>query len=133
MTIYENLLRAKATTDTALIWKVSLTNHIRGYGSSTGENTPRPDIRDCLISSFDLWAKNLNRKNNDKQKNLTFLNIARKTESSFFEGTRAFLALIKLTNLWMKIRLFVARVESILLYGSETWTLTESLKKQIYG
>ncbi|KAL5257936.1 hypothetical protein ACHWQZ_G012773 [Mnemiopsis leidyi] len=33
----------------------------------------------------------------------------------------------------MKIRLFVATVESILLYGSETWTLTESLSKQIDG
>ena len=33
----------------------------------------------------------------------------------------------------MKIRLFVATVESILLYGSGTWTLTESLKKSIDG
>ena len=33
----------------------------------------------------------------------------------------------------LKIRLFVATVESILLYGSETWTLTESLKKRIDG
>ena len=33
----------------------------------------------------------------------------------------------------MKIRLFVATDESILLYGSDTWTLTESLKKQIDG
>ena len=33
----------------------------------------------------------------------------------------------------MKIRLFVATVESILLYGSETRTLTESSKKQIDG
>ena len=33
----------------------------------------------------------------------------------------------------LKVRLFTATVESILLYGSETWTLTESLKKRIDG
>ena len=35
------------------------------------------------------------------------------------------------SNQAILIRLFVATVESILLYGSETWTLTESLKKRI--
>ena len=46
----------------------------------------------------------------------------------------------KLKKIWksnfrkgFKIRLFVATVESILLYGSETWTLTESLRKRIDG
>ena len=33
----------------------------------------------------------------------------------------------------MKIRLVIATVKLILLYGSETWTLPESLKKQIDG
>ena len=33
----------------------------------------------------------------------------------------------------LKIRLFRATVESILLYGSETWTITEALAKQIDG
>ena len=33
----------------------------------------------------------------------------------------------------MKIRLFVSIVESVLLYVSETWTLTNSLTKQIDG
>ena len=49
---------------------------------------------------------------------------------------KAWAACHKLKKKWksglrrgMKIRLFVATVESILLYGSETWTLTESLKK----
>ena len=53
---------------------------------------------------------------------------------------KAWAACHKLRKIWksglrrrMKIRLFVATVESILLYGSETWTLTESLKKQIDG
>ena len=53
---------------------------------------------------------------------------------------KAWTACHKLKKIWksslrrgMKIRLFVATVESILLYGSETWTLTESLKKQIDG
>ena len=35
------------------------------------------------------------------------------------------------SNQAILIRLFVATVESILLYGSETWTLTESLIKLI--
>ena len=53
---------------------------------------------------------------------------------------KAWAACHKLRKIWksglrrrMKIRLFVVKVESILLYGSETWTLTESLKKQIDG
>ena len=33
----------------------------------------------------------------------------------------------------LKIRLFRATVESILLYGSEKWTITETLAKQING
>lgn len=32
-----------------------------------------------------------------------------------------------------KIRLFQATVESILLYGSETWTVTSSIRKQLDG
>ena len=33
----------------------------------------------------------------------------------------------------LKIRLFVATVESILLYGSEIWTINQSLAKRING
>ena len=33
----------------------------------------------------------------------------------------------------LKIRLFRAAVKSILLYGSETWTITETLAKRIDG
>ena len=33
----------------------------------------------------------------------------------------------------LKIRLFQATVESILLFGSETWTITETLAKRIDG
>ena len=33
----------------------------------------------------------------------------------------------------MKERLFIATVESVLLYGSETWTLTKTLEKQLNG
>ena len=53
---------------------------------------------------------------------------------------KAWAACHKLKKMWksdlrrgLKIRLFVATLESILLYGSETWTLTESLKKRIDG
>ena len=31
----------------------------------------------------------------------------------------------------MKVRLFVATVETVLLYGAETWTLTNALKKKL--
>ena len=34
---------------------------------------------------------------------------------------------------YLKERLFVATVESVLLYGSEAWTLTKSLEKQLNG
>ena len=33
----------------------------------------------------------------------------------------------------IKIRLFIAMVESVLLYGTETWTLTKMLTKKIDG
>ena len=33
----------------------------------------------------------------------------------------------------LKERLFIATVESVLLYGSETWTLTKTMGKQIKG
>ena len=53
---------------------------------------------------------------------------------------KAWAACLKLEKMWksalrsgLKIRLFVATVESIQLYGSETWTLTESLNKRIDG
>ena len=46
----------------------------------------------------------------------------------------------KLTKVWksslsrnIKIRLFVATVETVLLYGSNTWSLTEKLTKQLDG
>ena len=46
----------------------------------------------------------------------------------------------KLQKIWnstlsrkMKVRLFIATVESVLLYGSEAWTITKSLEKKIDG
>ena len=33
----------------------------------------------------------------------------------------------------MKVRLFIATVESVLLYGSEAWTITKTLQKKIDG
>ena len=53
---------------------------------------------------------------------------------------KAWAACHKLKKMWksdlkrsLKIRLFVSTVESILLYGAETWTLTERLEKQLDG
>ena len=52
----------------------------------------------------------------------------------------AWTALNKMTIVWksslsrqLKIRFFRATVESVLLYGSETWTLTKALKKRLDG
>ena len=52
----------------------------------------------------------------------------------------AWTACHKLKQIWssslnrnIKIRLFLATVESVLLYGSETWTLTKTLEKQLNG
>ena len=46
----------------------------------------------------------------------------------------------KLRKIWtstlskrIKIRLFIATVESVLLYGAETWTITQTMKKQLDG
>ena len=46
----------------------------------------------------------------------------------------------KLRKIWssklprkLKVRLFIATVESVLLYGAETWTLTQKLQKQLDG
>ena len=46
----------------------------------------------------------------------------------------------KLRKIWtstlserIKIRLFIVTVESVLLYGGETWTITQTMKKQLDG
>ena len=53
---------------------------------------------------------------------------------------KAWTALNKLTAIWksnlgrkLKVRFFRASVETVLLYGSEAWTLTSSLAKQLDG
>ena len=53
---------------------------------------------------------------------------------------KAWSACHKMKNIWnstmsrkMKIRLFIATVESVYLYGSETWTLTLKTEKELNG
>ena len=53
---------------------------------------------------------------------------------------KAWAACHKLKSIWssnlrksIKIRLFTATVESVLLYGSETWTITKRLEKMVDG
>ena len=65
--------------------------------------------------------------------------------SSTFEDIKRRIALAwtaqnKLTKIWksnlsrsFKVRLFCSTVESVLLYGSETWTLNKKLEKKING
>lgn len=63
------------------------------------------------------------------------------TEHDFFvRKAKAWASCHQMKNVWtsslrreLKIRLFVATVESILLYGTETWTITKSLAKRIDG
>ena len=63
------------------------------------------------------------------------------TEQDFkVRKAKAWAACHKMKKIWksdlrrdLKIRLFQATVESILLYGSETWTMTASLLKRIDG
>ena len=63
------------------------------------------------------------------------------TENDFrVRKATAWAACHKMKAIWksnlrrdLKIRLFKATVEPILLYGTETWTITESLKKRIDG
>ena len=54
--------------------------------------------------------------------------------------TLAWSACHKLRTIWpstlskrIKVRLFIATVESVLLYGAETWTITQTMKKQLDG
>jgi len=53
---------------------------------------------------------------------------------------KAWAALHRLKNIWksklsksLKVRLFIAACESVLLYGSETWTLTKAQEKSLDG
>ena len=53
---------------------------------------------------------------------------------------KAWAALHRLKDIWksklsksLKIRLFIAACESLLLYGSETWTLTKAQEKSLDG
>ena len=63
------------------------------------------------------------------------------TEHDFIvRKAKAWAACHKMKKIWksklrkdLKIRLFQATVESILLYGSETWTITKALEKKIDG
>ena len=63
------------------------------------------------------------------------------TEHDFIvRKAKAWAACHKMKNIWksslrrdLKVRLFQATVESILLYGSETWTMTKALLKKIDG
>lgn len=63
------------------------------------------------------------------------------TEHDFLvKKAKAWAACHKMKKIWksnlhrnLKIRLFQATVESILLYGSETWTMTKALTKRIDG
>ena len=63
------------------------------------------------------------------------------TEHDFIvRKAKAWAACHKMKKIWksdlrrdLKVRLFQATVESILLYGSETWTMTKSLTKKIDG
>ena len=52
----------------------------------------------------------------------------------------AWLALNGMSKIWksdmdklLKVRFFIATIESILLYGCETWTLTESMERSLNG
>jgi len=66
--------------------------------------------------------------------------IASSEHDFLVRKAKAWAACHKMRAIWrsdlrrdLKISLFQATVESILLYGSETWTMTESLKKKIDG
>ena len=80
-------------------------------------------------------------KNGDSLKNVkNFKYLGASTESTEKDfdvrKTLAWSALHKLKKIWssslsvnIKVRLFTATVESILLYGSDTWTLTKKMTK----
>ena len=78
----------------------------------------------------------------EKKSNFLYLGSwIKSTESDIkVRKAKAWAACHKLKRIWtsnikksIKIRLFTSTVESVLLYGSETWTLTKRLTKMIDG
>ena len=96
-------------------------------------NTPRP-IPAPLVSSSGRVLEEVD--------DFVYLGswIASSEHDFLVRKAKAWAACHKMRNIWqsdlrrdLKISLFQATVESILLYGSETWTMTESLRKKIDG
>ncbi len=68
------------------------------------------------------------------------INLYTENAQSEYTKAAAWRACSKLTKIWksslskaFKLRMFTATVESVLLYGSETWTLTVKLAKSLDG
>ena len=84
-------------------------------------------------------------KNGDKLKEVDdFKYLGGRTQSTSVDITvrkaLAWSACHRLRKVWnsnlqkqIKKRLFLSTVESVLLYGAETWTLTKTLEKQLNG
>ena len=96
-------------------------------------NTPRP-VPAPLVSSKGCGIEEV--------EDFVYLGswIASSEHDFLVRKAKAWAACHRMRTIWqsdmrrdLKINLFQATVESILLYGSETWTITESLKKKIDG
>ena len=96
-------------------------------------NTPRP-VPAPLVSSKGCGIEEV--------EDFVYLGswIASSEHDFLVRKAKAWAACHRMRTIWqsdmrrdLKINLFQATVESILLYGSETWTITEALKKKIDG
>ena len=84
----------------------------------------------------------LNGENIEKVEDFVYLGSKIRASESDIDArkAKAWAACHKLKQIWksdlrkaIKVRLFTALIESVLLYGSETWTMTKRLNKVLDG
>ena len=117
----------KAASTVGLFMNESKTKYMSMNISSKEEETPLMSLSGIAIDKVDdfvylgSWVAN--------------------TERDFkVRKAKAWVSCHRMKNIWksnlpteLKKRLFIATVESILLYGSETWTVTKEISKKIDG
>ena len=121
-----------------------LLKHIENEASKVGLviNSKTTEVMNFNQDEDNKTIKTINGDNIKTVDNFKYLGAWMKsTEDDIkYRKALAWSACHKLRTIWsssmnnsIKIRLFISTVESVLLYGSSTWTLTKKLEKQIDG
>ena len=105
-------------------------------------NSKKTEVMNFNQDEDNTIIKTINGDNIKTVENFKYLGAWMKSTESDIKIRKAlaWFACHKLRTIWsstlkksIKIRLFVSTVESVLLYGSSTWTVTKKLEKQIDG